>query len=458
MTPMSLIALVFPLVPVSLVISMWLVRDTHRCGVMVWSLLAWTLGLGPVALFLIEPPPSNHSEAILLSPSSASIWAHRILSLSILLFVCICFFAFVSQRHWAKYSPSSRQRALLVSALALALGPILSSAFGQVPSWKFGLLYTPLLFAAVTLLPPVSPAYFASQVKIILLVYIFGSLLLLMVAPELARPHEYIAGLIPALNFRLRGLTAHPNVLAPLALAYLVFEKQWPYKGIFRWLCVGCSVVVLILTQSKTIWITGVLLYAMIHSLWISRSSRRWGFTGIILLLLSLGVGLTYWLAPAELVDDREWTALTTLTGRTAVWSESLRIWSQSKWFGYGPSIWSLEHRLTYGPHFVWVGHGHNQFFHTLGESGSFGFIGLIAYLLVLVGSAWTVFRNQVFAPFALVMLLIIRSIAETPFRNYAFDATFFMHFIAYGMLLLLRPRTPQEPRSSKEPVTDGTP
>jgi O-antigen ligase len=111
----------------------------------------------------------------------------------------------------------------------------------------------------------------------------------------------------------------------------------------------------------------------------------------------------------ASVVETQE---MSSLTGRAAIWGETVKVVEANPLFGYGPSLWDLEFRIKTGMMFT---HAHNQYLQTLGAAGIFGLLTLVCYLVVLLGTAWRARVGSKGVTVALALFLLIRGVTEVP-------------------------------------------
>lgn len=347
---------------------------------------------------------------------------------------------------------------LWLGAMALALGPLLSSRFGLQSHFSLGLLGIPLVFTAVYLLPSVSLNWAVRQFKGIPLFYAYGSLMAALVASHWAVQNPYTAGLIPGFDIRLHGLVLHANLLAVILLTYLILSWFRPSRT--RWGSLHQVVVLpaLVLTQSKTVWVLLVLvcLIRLAYAAW-------WGLPGLqrytaLALLGALFSGGTLYLAtgPAWLDSTEVFFSgedFSTLTGRTLIWQVTLNLWEQNPLFGYGPDLWDAKMGLTYAPVVGHVApHAHNQFYQSLGVAGIIGVVGLLVYAMALLayGMRYGNATNGVAS--ALVAAMLLLGITEPSLGGTPGNGNFYIHFLVFAFLMLASKRKTALADESSEP------
>lgn len=432
-----------------------------------WSSLLWGLGLVPILGAITSPRFFDQDYVSLLSAAlSQSSGVARWVRVGIT-GVTLGVAAPGVLVGLTTPGPSTGRRTgtgLWLAGLALAVGPILSSVFGLQPAFSLSLLGLPAVMTAIYLLPPVDVVWFSSQVKTILLVYVYGSLVAATVVPEWALEYPYFQGVVPGFNLRLHGLGTHANNLAPFAVNYLILS--WVPGARFRgeWLHRLAAFAVLVLSQSKTAWVLFILA-CLIRVVYVAIQSKRGlhRYTGITFLLCWFVATAAYlasgpgWTEQIALVLAQRKDEFVTLTGRTLVWYYTTELWRRNPWFGYGPRLWDIEMRLSYLPMLGWASpHAHNQFYQTLGESGIVGIIGLAVYTLVITLTALHMFKRNVlqqggadnnskndgFVVTASTMLiaLLLRYLTEPPLRSILSDGNLFVHVITFaGIMLAIR-------------------
>ncbi|WP_167357198.1 O-antigen ligase family protein [Paenibacillus pectinilyticus] len=273
----------------------------------------------------------------------------------------------------------------------------------------------------------------------IALIYLYGSLIFAIADPSFAIEENYKLGFI--YSFRLHGIANLANHLAPMAIVFWVtnrmMEKKNVYVNSLHWLV---SLTVLILTQSKTTWVTFLIIFIFV--LIVSRTSA---VRHIYLLIAGIFVLCIYLFminsAASNYLDlqSQDVQLLTSLTGRNFVWSYTIDIWRHNPIFGYGLDLWKDEEtRLPFLSMYNWApGQAHNQFFQTLGESGIVGVVGLIYYVIILIKFGWRYSQESKFITIMMVLLLLIRGITESTLESNIFKENFLYHFITFTLLLI---------------------
>ena len=413
----------------------------------VLSFFLWTMLLAPtLRIMTAEREYLTEADATLAGYTAISgsvTWALRLSSLAIVGVAGIVIVMALIRRQ-----KQAGGRFMVLGLVAIAIS-LLSSAFlGAKPSFIHQTLYTVLMLAALMYMPRIDPEQVAIQAKRVLAFLMVGSLVLAAVDPTHYVQSGY-AGVIPGFNFRLHGLAPHANSLAPLALLYLILAYWVKGKNPWHLLGVGAATAVLVLAQSKTIWLTGLLMVLVIV---VSRvrsqfnhefKTARVGWGTVVSLSTFVGTGFVFlWLFSGSaagllntLMADSE---VSSLTGRADIWRVTLDTWHRDPWFGYGPSLWDIEFRITHhGALAAW--HAHNQFLQALGEGGVVSLAAIVIYLGAFTYYAIRFASQTGGVTLALLLLILIRTITEVPIRfSVLLDATFFVHVVVFAVLLLL--------------------
>ncbi len=329
-----------------------------------------------------------------------------------------------------------RSRALLFGALAFAASGVFAGLLGAVPVVGPDLLIFPLVALALwrarltvdRLLP---------HLRLITGTIIWASLLLVVLAPSRAFYAGQERSFVGAVR-QLAGITLHPNYLGMVAalavvLAFASVRRSWAT----RCYCVA-AVLTLLLTQSRTSYAAAALGLSVLAY---TAARRRRGIlaaTALIGWLASVLVASALILSPdwqTALINALTTTDLTTLNGRTRIWAAALGVFDQHPQFGYGWSVFSVEHRARLGL-LASAGQAHNQFLHTLAERGAVGGIALAIYVITLWRSAWS---SAEFAPVtrAVVVLMLPSLLTETPLQmSFVSNTAVLVHLSVLSLVL----------------------
>ncbi|MDT7522965.1 O-antigen ligase family protein [Rhodoferax sp. TBRC 17198] len=330
--------------------------------------------------------------------------------------------------------------------------PIFISAFaGTKPSFSQFLVFAPLIITLAYLKRPTENwQWYSNKFRYVFIAYLLLSGIAVAVAPSLTTSTALT--LIPKFDFRVNGIFSHSNTLAIAALGYLTLDfANRRERRYYDYAATIFALLMLLLTQSKTAIGCTIFSLAILSLARIKSNSKHrnpgvlsLGLVTFIFLALPIlfGVALLitqYGSQIGQGLDNQAFKSLSTLTGRTNIWAITLQSWRENIIFGYGPSLWSMEYRLTYAPQYALVvGMAHNQIVQTLGESGLIGLSGLLIYCVVLLNYGFKFFRETNGASLAFAGSFIIRGVSETPFRHIAIDVMFFMHFAFFVLCLSL--------------------
>ena len=315
---------------------------------------------------------------------------------------------------------------LLWSMLAFYVGTLLIQSTASLhPTFPYKDLYLPIVLAAVYYQRLGQTGAVLTGAKAGLLLLTLGSIVAAVVAPNFAL-HRPDPGLIPGIDWRLYGLTAHANTLGPAALLAIVLELYLPSRHqTLRALHLGSAGVVLLLAQSRTAWAAAIALILCVGVPLALRpasdpsqesgSYRRATLTLVACLAVSAGLALLLFeFGAAEFLARK--LELTTLNGRLQIWAITFDAWRESPLFGYGADVWGVERQWQF--QMFHVGHAHNQIVQTLGDSGVAGLVLLLIYVAVLVRTAFVTFRQSNGLVLALVIILLSRFVTEAPMRG----------------------------------------
>ena len=317
-------------------------------------------------------------------------------------------------------------RPLLAALLSFYIGSLLVQGFlSEHVGFSHKELYVPILLLAAYCQPVRDLRLVLGAAKLAVAALLLGSLIGIAVRPDFVL-HRPEPGVIPGIDWRLFGLTAHANTLGPVALLGMLLELYSPCRRRWMlWLNLGSGVAVFVLAQSRTAWVAGLLILLVV---WVPLSIRPgrtsggdphgfsravWTLIGCMVLLIAVVGGMAAF-GGTEYLQRK--TDLGTLNGRFQIWDITLQAWRDNVLFGYGPEIWGAERRVRFN--MFHVGQAHNQFVQTLGEAGLVGLVLLIVYLLALLCAAWRRFVESRGLVLALLVLLLARSVTEAPMRS----------------------------------------
>jgi O-antigen ligase len=212
---------------------------------------------------------------------------------------------------------------------------------------------------------------------------------------------------------RLTGLSPHPNALAAVAVIALLVEVGFRHGSrTARLAGAAAAATCLVLTQSNTGYIAAALAVA------IMLASRHAAYRRL-LLTACVAVLAVYVVSPTTVVPASVQSSdyVSSVSGRTVIWSISLGAWQRRPLTGYGPGFFSpasVEQRF---PETLQVTNGHDQLVQTLVESGLLGLLGLATVFAATIACAWRARRVDGGLSLALVTSFWIFGITETPMR-----------------------------------------
>lgn len=351
---------------------------------------------------------------------------------------------------------------LLAAAIAF---PVATHIAGLVTTGNLSLVSLVkwvAIIAAVASAPSLRPIRVSTLCKVLLGITLAASLAAGVAGMNWAwRPFEGATPIVPGISLRLQGIFAHPNSLAPAALTFLVMERVAPTSGRMRFLGLATALSCLLLSQSKTALVTAVVVWALFfyHDRYRTRAEELrlvpLALT-VALMIAAFAIVVATDGAEQTLVDPDQVDRVRTFTGRTDVWAEGFAAWRENMVWGAGPD-WFAE--FAQRTNQEWAAQAHNQFIQTGTEFGIVGLAGLTAYVLALGVWAWRLRDQSQFASLALITILFLRAITETPV-----DELNLLHLLTLGLLFgwARQERLPHEERIVRRVVplrsTSGLP
>lgn len=317
--------------------------------------------------------------------------------------------------------PDVGGRSLLVTLLLFFLSThVLSAAFGAHPAFVHNSYYPILVFVAFFMARAEGTERAIDFLKIGLSLLMVGSLATAVVMPSLAVQPDYPSW-IPGFKIRLWGLGSNANSIGPLALLAGLLLFYRPYRNValnaFVWLAL---LVVFFLSQSKTVWVAGLICLIVLMLYGRGRDERGQVKPAFVVALLLLAFVVVLAVAALDLgrIADRiaatkAGSELSTLTGRATIWGEAWRTWMSSFWFGYGPEAWGPLHRARIGLAFAF--HAHNQLLQSLSGAGLFGGIAMLAYMVCMLLASVRAARVTRGVSIALAIVMATRWMTEAP-------------------------------------------
>jgi exopolysaccharide production protein ExoQ len=349
---------------------------------------------------------------MLASPSRVGKWLTRLV---VFITLTVCVARLVAAAFSRENRGASGGGLLVAVGLFILTNIVLSSVFGTYPQFKHDQYYAPFLFAAVYASRTQDPETAIRFTKSGLFIFLAASCVTSVVAPELTIERNY-PSLFPGVSIRFWGLETHANSMAPLALMYLLLAIHQPFER--RWLQrlgMVMGVAVLVLAQSKTTWTAAVIAIPLL----LTQRSRAWGPVAFSVLALGALVAVALMLLHPlgvsfeGILETKQGQDAAALDGRDLIWALAIKEWTHNPLFGYGLTMWKEGYRMQIGmDHAV---SAHNQFLQSLSVAGAIGLIGLLVYVGALACYAIRAGRGSRGLSIALLMVVLLRCLTETP-------------------------------------------
>lgn len=376
----------------------------------VWAAIIWLLGSLLVFQGLRAGVAGGITVADLGVAREGVPGAEQAFQLARLTLLALCGFAIL----FAAPLTFRRHRGAGILWLGIVLSfasAIASSVFSERGGFGIGMLEMPLVIYAIWALPKPSPDTTIATLRAVLSVIAWGSLALLLTAPNLAS-QPYFGGLVDALPVRLHGITPHANILGGAMALYFVLELASRRRTTFwTWLNRVAALAALALTQSKTS--IGILVAVVALSALFARGTAvRARFLRALALIAVAVAGVQFSFAEGNaIIAD---ISSGSFTGRGRIWAETVLAWEVEPVLGYGPSLWNMDMRLSYiGTLPNPPAHAHSQLFATLGMYGILGMIALAVLTFGLLRAASAGNAATRGATTAIVLLMVGRGLTE---------------------------------------------
>lgn len=367
----------------------------------------------------------TESDAISLTTlPSYVIWFGRINTILFLFAAC----QRIATRLMQYESKPDTPTLLIITILFFFFTNVFTAAFFSAhPSPEYEYVYLVLVCTASLLFAQGEEETAIRAVRNTLFIFMVISAGYMPWKPELVFSSNYLEGVIPGLTYRYAGLAAHANslgesiVLFQLCLWNKPFNKRWlNYLG---WTIGYAS---LVLTQSKTSWITFIICMSCMGYFKFGVFLKQRLFdvknpilpaTFILMTMIAAGVisGVLMFSKIGSNINSffatRMGTELLTMTGRDVIWEVALNEWRNSPIFGYGLTIWDSAYRAKIGiPGAV---SAHSQFYQTLASAGIVGVTGLAIYVPTLFWFALKTAKSSQGLTLAIFLMLLFRSFSE---------------------------------------------
>ncbi|MFE4814810.1 O-antigen ligase family protein [Peribacillus simplex] len=392
----------------------------------IWLMIILMVSISPLLLKIILTNPTIGSKAAVIKITV-------FILITALCFLYLFKFNFPKKGSW-----------LVFGFLFLEIGPILTQKFGYVADYDYELFTLFSFFILVYLIPPLRTEEFIKISKnFLLIIYVYGSLFFWIISPAWVLDITYSQGLIAGFDIRFSGLTSHGNSLGPLIGVYLILDMYLPSKFPWRILHNFFALFILLLTQSKTVWVLVVISYLVyvIYNklLWkkgrekllaISITSLIIAFTFLVLLLFNIPHQLELFIVKNNIME---------FTGRRIIWEITMQSWMLNPLFGYGLELWGPEMQQRYLDILKFApGTAHNQLMQSLGESGIIGLLGLVFYTFIFLRYSIKYAKQTKGITIILFIFIYIRGVTEVSFPNNIYNVANNVHFIAFSLLILL--------------------
>lgn len=388
-------------------------------------ILAWGAG---AASFALSKRSINYVSATenVLGDRSA-VWINRsvtaiLMAIAVAILVQILFENRRSSARPVETRDSRANHALFIALMCFVAGSLLlPMMLAQNPGFQHDGIPAVLVACAIYIARRESIDGFVTGAKWTLFLIMVGSLVAAVAVPALAVQHDYSAGWIPGLRFRLWGLAAHANALGALALYLLLLQLLRPSpRGWVNLMVWGVLLVTMLLSQSKTAWLSASLVGLVVLG-------YRWGrlpnggmrMSFVVTLLFGMAaLSLTLMFIDtsrlfAKFMATDTGTNFTTLTGRTVIWAAAFDMWKDSPFFGYGLDAWAPLHRIALGLPFAT--HAHNQLMQSLSVGGLVSALTLLVYVSLLTAAAFRAAGRTRGVSLGLMLYILIRCVTEAP-------------------------------------------
>jgi O-antigen ligase len=324
--------------------------------------------------------------------------------LKLLIWSAALLIAFVSTR---KFTASIFQGDIkwLTMFSLLGLG---STIYSMTPAYTFGAGVAAISYCALA----VCVAEHMTKRQILYSLLVGMSILLILSLAIFFAMGWGMAAAEGGTAIRLAGITGSPNglgrtaSLALIVIGVLIFGYRLPF---YSWRCVvplGLALSCLVLSDSRTALIAVIAAFA----LYLLRWRPVLGFTVIVtgsavgLLLLNLEIPWHH--VGKSFARTGRFNEVTTLTGRTEIWSGTWRVFLEKPLLGFGFGSTKVLLSEVYGGYWRFtVTQAHNFYLQTLVTTGV---VGLAFVLMALFRQAIAYFRRpQLFSGLVFAYLLI---------------------------------------------------
>jgi len=315
--------------------------------------------------------------------------------------------------------------ALLAFSAVIATSALLNSQIGEV-TWAIavGLLYLPGLTAAIWR-TSLSRQNLRQTVCRIGLSIVWMSLAYTVVDLHHALGDLPRRLMLPGIEFRLAGVTPHPNGLAFIA-ALALFLTMRERRRFWLLHTVAC-IVILFLAEARTLTVG---LMVALAAYWIVSARKSRMVRAVNAAAFCAPIAVFLW---PSIVSSFEETSLgsdvTTLNSRTTVWQLVADNWTQHPVLGWG--AFTFDNNTGSPLSALFFNNSHNQFLEALIEGGLVGLLLIVGVAIVL---AWSVLTTRDASYVAVTIMTLFFMMTEVPLtlHNYGFGFS-----VVLGSLLL---------------------
>lgn len=324
----------------------------------------------------------------------------------------------------------------------------LNMFFSSHPYFAHYYFYSLFLGLGVLLSTTEDLKKFVFAVRNALTLFLVMSFLALFIKPSLVIESTYAQGYISGIP-RFSGFAPYALSLGQIAQVNGLLLFCFPFQK--KWMNLSSGLIItvaLLLSQSKTAWISTIVCVGVIilyrHKLTSSHStSFKQSVTLPLVAMVFLAVGmlcaglifLDVGTALDNFFNSKAGSKLLELNGREVIWQYALREWFANPFFGYGPLFLDLKQRLLIG--LINATHAHSQFIDLLARSGVIGLLSVIPYLLIMMSMAFKANLALRGLAVSLFLVIFIKCISEVPLTLYGYSLELLMQLTLLAILLL---------------------
>ena len=308
-----------------------------------------------------------------------------------------------------------KHRWVVFGGFAITAGTFLSDTFSYIPQPEAKLWTLPFIVLVLALLPEVSSTWLLRLIHRQFVIVVGLSLLTLVVFPHWAMPGEAGTGATIGVStlvhrlVRFQGMTDHPNTMGEITVLGALLSLGLRQLR-FRRTITGLFMFALVLSGSHTSMFALPVCYVV---LWAYRHPHRQVIRVRVTSFMAILVGA----AVAVSLFGGAPSPFGTFNNRTTVWAATIHTFFQNPWFGYGPTLWSIQYRQNLGlVGFSWAGMAHDQYVQALGQTGIIGSLGLVLLLGSLLVVCWEARKFDGGIRLALMVAILMSMITEVPF------------------------------------------